>query len=334
MTQGKDDVVRLRAFLQQLSRDPIVLTIALSRAWTIKQLDVNNAFLHGDLAKDVYMKKPRGYDIGDGNLVCKLTKALYGLKQAPKAWHDSTTMVLVYVDDIIITGSSNKVIGEIIQQLNIKFALKDMVKFSAFRGSAFNNPKFYQCVMGSLQYFTVTKPELAYCVSKISQFMLQLLDEHWTHVKHILRYVCGTSTFGLLLQPTNITTMEAYSDSDWGGDPDDQKSTGSFCVFLGKNLVSWCSKKQGAVARSSTETEYQATADLVAKLIWIKNLMIELQTELPTPPSIYCDNLSAVLLAVNPIYHSKSKQFEIDIHFVCDFVTKRIIDVSHVLGTV
>ncbi|XP_057734182.1 secreted RxLR effector protein 161-like [Arachis stenosperma] len=207
--------------------------------------------------------------------------------------------------------------------------LSSSIKFSAFGGSAFNNPKLYQSVVGSLQYLTVTRPKLAYCASKISQFVQNPLDEHWRLVKHILRYIRGTSTFGLLLQPTDITTVVAYSDSDWGGNPDDRKSTGGFCVLLGKNLVLWCSKKQGAVARSSTEAEYRAMVDLVAELLWIKNLMVELHTELPAPPSTYCDNLSAVLLAANPILYSKSKHFETDLHFVRDFVTERLIGVSH-----
>ncbi|XP_016168335.1 uncharacterized protein LOC107610859 [Arachis ipaensis] len=107
--------------------------------------------------------------------------------------------------------------------------LPSTVKFFAFGGSTFNNPKLYRSVVGSLQYLTVTRPELAYCIL----------------VKCILHYIRGTSNFGLLLQPADITIVAAYSDSDWGGDPDDKRSTGDFCVLLGKNLVSWCSKKQG-----------------------------------------------------------------------------------------
>ncbi|XP_057730459.1 uncharacterized mitochondrial protein AtMg00810-like [Arachis stenosperma] len=174
--------------------------------------------------------------------------------------------------------------------------LPSSIKFSAFGSSVFHNLKLYRSVVGSLQYLTVTHPELSYCVSRQSQFVHTPLDDHWKLVKRVLRYVSGTSGFGLHLHRTSIHSISAYSDSDWEGDPDDRKSTGGFCAFLERNLVSWSSKKQGAVARSSIEAEYRAMTDLVAELIWIKNLMVELRIPLQTSPSIYCDNLSAVLL--------------------------------------
>ena len=131
----------------------LILTLALSRGWSIRQLDVNNAFLNGDLQEDVYMVQPKGFEVEGTRLVCKLTKALYGLKQAPRAWFSklssalqqygfkftrsdvslftqtttsSITYILVYVDDIIITGSSPQEIAALIQHLNSNFALKDM----------------------------------------------------------------------------------------------------------------------------------------------------------------------------------------------------------------
>ncbi|XP_052116590.1 cationic peroxidase 1-like [Arachis duranensis] len=151
-------------------------------------------------------------------------------------------------------------------------------------------------------------------------------------VKRILRYLSGTINHGLHLNKANSMEITAYSDSDWAGDPDDRKSTSGYCVFLGSNLVSWASKKQTAVARSSTEVEYRSMADLVAELIWVKNLMSELQFPSKEAPMVYCDNLSAVLLAANPILHSKSKHFDIDLHFVRDHVNSKDIKVSHIPG--
>ncbi|XP_016185289.1 uncharacterized protein LOC107626911 [Arachis ipaensis] len=132
--------------------------------------------------------------------------------------------------------------------------LPSSLKISQFGGDKFDEPELYRSLVGSLQYLTVTRLELAYAVSKIFQFMNESL---------------------------NITT---YCDLDWGRDPDDRKLTGGICVLLGSNLVFWSSKKQSVVARSSTEAEYRAMADLVAELIWIKNLLSELRVTISLLP--------------------------------------------------
>ncbi|XP_016191654.1 uncharacterized protein LOC107632496 [Arachis ipaensis] len=296
--------------------------------------------------------------------------------------HGVKTFMLVYVDDIIITGESEIQVQKVIEKLNAKFALKDMgnlhyflgiqvaktsdgglllsqqkyinevlkkanmegcsschtplpstVKLSAHGDSNFDNPQLYRSVIGSLQYLTVTRPEISYSVHKMSQFVQAPLNTHWRMVKRILRYLSGTIRHGLRLEKANSMEVTAYSDSDWAGDPDDRKSTSGYCVFLGSNLISWASRKQTAVARSSTEAEYRSMADLVAELIWVKNLMSELQFPPKEVPMVYCDNLSAILLAANPILHSKSKHFEIDLHFVRDHVNSKDIRVSHIPGT-
>ncbi|XP_016185165.1 uncharacterized protein LOC107626777 [Arachis ipaensis] len=327
------------------------------------------------------MRQPQGYVQGDGKLL-GFTVTASDVSVSTKFDANATTFVLVYVDDVIITRSSTSAMMAVVNQLNCKFALKDMgdlhyflgiqvsktkggglllsqekyvtnllgkvcmtgckpcktplpssLKISQFGGDRFDEPALYHSVVGSLQYLTITRPELAYVVSKLSQFMQDPLESHWKLVKRIPRYASGTIKYDLHLRKNDSLNITAYCDSDWGGDPDDKKSTGGMCVFLGRNLVSWSSKKQSLVARSSTETEYRAMADLIAELIWIKNLLSELRVT-ASIPTIYCDNLSVVLLASNPILHSKSKHFEIDLHFVRDYVAKEVVKVSHVSGSV
>ncbi|XP_020963495.1 uncharacterized protein LOC110265078 [Arachis ipaensis] len=116
--------------------------------------------------------------------------------------------------------------------------LPSTMKLTGIGGASFADPRLYHSVVGSLQYITITRPELAYNVSKVSQYMQNLLKVHWLVVKRILRYLAGTLTSGLLLDKDPSLEIFAYCDLDWGGDLDDRKSQGGYFIFLGKNLVS------------------------------------------------------------------------------------------------
>uniref|UniRef100_A0A1S4BM80 Uncharacterized mitochondrial protein AtMg00810-like n=1 Tax=Nicotiana tabacum TaxID=4097 RepID=A0A1S4BM80_TOBAC len=122
----------------------------------------------------------------------------------------------------------------------------------------------YRSTVGALQYLTFTRPDIAYAVNKVSQFM----HYHWVAVKRILRYVNATSSHGLFLSHGSSGLLHGYCDSDWGGDVDDRKSTTGFAIFLGFNLISWASRKQKVVSRSSTEAEYRALAAATSEMTW------------------------------------------------------------------
>lgn len=385
----------------------IVLSLAVTFDWTVKQLDVSNAFLHGTLHEQVYLKQPQGYVSPQfPNHACQLHKALYGLKQAPRAWYDMLSKslvkqgfqnsladsslfvlshqsdlvyVLVYVDDILITGNNSQLVDHIIKGLGSDFALKDLGVLHYFLGIevlhtpsgmmlsqakyakdllikagmddcrpcaspssiksttlasdlSFESPEFYRTLVGSLQYLTLTRPELSYAVNSVCQHMHHPLDSHFTAVKRILRYVKGSLDQGLCFSKGNSLHVTAFSDADWAGDALDRRSTGGYCVFLGTNLVSWSSKKQPTVARSSTEAEYKALANAIAEVVWIDHLLKDLKYPVLSShlPVLWCDNSSAISLASNPVFHARTKHVEVDFHFVREKVLHKQLLVKFV----
>lgn len=145
-------------------------------------------------------------------------------------------------------------------------------KLSKVGSDTVDDPTQFRSIVGALQYATLTRPEISFSVNKVCQFLSNPLEEHWKAVKRILRYLSGTLQHGLLLQPAAIQQpmqLLGFCDADWATDPDDRRSTSGACVFLGPNVVSWWSKKQQLVARSSAEAKYRSMAQLAAELIWI-----------------------------------------------------------------
>ncbi|KAL7608574.1 hypothetical protein Lser_V15G11391 [Lactuca serriola] len=365
-------------------------------------MDVKNVFLHGDLTKEVYMKPPPGVTHPHDH-VCRLKKALYGLKQAPRAWfekfstiiqslgftasnYDSglftktttsgTILLILYVDDMIITGSDAHGILDLKQSLSSFFEMKDLGLLHYFLGlevlphdtgiylsqakyasdiisragitdckvantpldpnfhlspgdgSLLSDPTLYRQLVGSLVYLTVTRPDLAFVVHIVSQFMASPRTTHYIAVLRILRYIKGTIFHGLYFSSTSSLELRAFSDADWDGDITDRRSTTGFCFFLGDLLISWRSKKQSLVARSSTEAEYRALADTTQELVWLRWLLSDMGLSLSSPTVIWCDNTSAIQIAYNDVFHERTKHIEIDCHFVRQHVIRNTITLS------
>ncbi|XP_042757561.1 secreted RxLR effector protein 161-like [Lactuca sativa] len=171
---------------------------------------------------------------------------------------------------------------------------------------------FYRTVVGSLVYLIVTLPDIAHVVS---QFVTAPTYVHWGVVLHILRYLRGTQFQTLLFPSTFSLELRAYSDADWDGDCHDRKSTIGFCVFLGESLISWKSKKQDVVSRSSTEAEYCAMAVTTCEIIWLQWLLADMRVYISSPTPLHCDNKSAIQIAKNYVFHERTKYIEIDFHF-------------------
>ena len=127
------------------------------------------------------------------------------------------------------------------------------------------DPTAYRSLAGALQYLIFTRPNIAYAVQQVCLHMHDPREPHLTAMKRILRYLRGTIDFGLLLRRSSTTELRVYTDADWAGCPDTRRSTSGYAVFLGDSLVSWSSKRQPIVSRSSAETEYRVVANVVAE---------------------------------------------------------------------
>lgn len=189
-------------------------------------------------------------------------------------------------------------------------------KLSSDEGPLFQDSSWYRSIAGALQYLTLTRPDIAYAVQQVCLHMHAPREAHVTLLKRILRYIKGTAAFGLHLRASTSPTLTAFSDADWAGCPDTRRSTSGFCIFLGDSLISWSSKRQTTVSRSSAEAEYRGVANAVAECTWLRQLLGELHCRVPQATIAYCDNISSVYMSKNPVHHKRTKHIELDIHFV------------------
>lgn len=203
-------------------------------------------------------------------------------------------------------------------------------KLTLNSGYALLDPTEYRMVIGSLQYLSFTRPDISYAVNKLSQFMHRPTMDHWQAAKRVLRYLVGTPTHGIFLSSSNTLDLHAYSDADWAGDSDDFVSTNAYVIYLGRHPISWSSKKQKGVARSSTEAEYRSVANTVSEIRWVTSLLTELGISLPSMPVTYCDNIGATYLCANPVFHSRMKHVGLDYHFVRNQVQSKSLRVAHI----
>ena len=309
-TQLEDlDFLDTFAPVAKLTTLRLLLAIAAANNWTLTQLDVNNAFLHGDLIEEVYMKPPPGLVLPHSNRVCKLQRSLYGLRQAGRQWYaklssflisnkytisnanhslflkhsgSNTTALLVYVDDTVLTGNDKAEILHITNLLDQHFKIKNLGDLTYFlglevahnssgihlsqrkytidllhetgmqncspmptpmahssrlsitEGTPLNGDEAsaYRRLIGRLIYLTNTRPDIAFSVHNLSQFVSAPTNNHNQAAFRILRYLKGNPGFGIFLSSISSMHLKAYSDSDWATCPDSRKSVTGFSVFF------------------------------------------------------------------------------------------------------
>ena len=123
--------------------------------------------------------------------------------------------------------------------------------------------------------------------------------------------------------------LVAYSDADWAGNVDDMRSTSGSCYYLGNNLISWSSKKQNSITLSTAEPEYVAASSCCAQLMWMKQMLEDMNIELGKL-TIYCDNTSTINISKNPVQHSKTKHIKIRYHYVRELVEQELVELAYV----
>ncbi|GJX74182.1 ribonuclease H-like domain-containing protein [Tanacetum coccineum] len=266
-----------------------------------------NSFLHGDLDETIYMILPDGlFNPGDKK-VCRLKKSLYGLKQTPRQWNAKLTHALlendfcqsksdyslftksynneflaqlVYVDDIIVTGSNVHEIKIFKEFFKSKFMIKDLGKLKYFFGIEVVDTNDGICLS-----------QMKYCLDLLSDFGLLackpyaiLLEQNLflsnepTFNDHVidnitdtrmLRYLKGSPGKGIHITKSANTSLVVFVDADWAKFVVTRKSVTGFCIFVNASLVSWKSKKQNTLFKSYAEAKYRAIASATSKTVWI-----------------------------------------------------------------
>ncbi|KAL0534935.1 hypothetical protein IC582_029239 [Cucumis melo] len=215
----------------------VLLSVVVNKDWPLYQLDVKNAFFNGDLVEEVYMTLHQDLK---PNLVSR--------------WPDLRKVSLCLRENIIDLLTGTSMLGCRPADTPIEFKCKlgnsdDQVSV---------DKEQYQRLVGKLIYLSHTRPDISFAVSVVSQFMQAPYEKHMEAINRILRYLKNTPGKGLMFRKTNRKTNEAYTGSDWTGSVIDKKSTSGYCTFVWGNLVTWRSKKQSVVARSSAKAEYKA----------------------------------------------------------------------------
>jgi Reverse transcriptase (RNA-dependent DNA polymerase) len=192
----------------------------------------------------------------------------------------------------------------------------------------------YCAIVGKCMYLsTCTRPDISYAVRELARFMSNYGQRHYDAAKHLLRYLQGTRSRGVVYgdTPNPFPLFRAFADSDWAMS-EGRRSVSGFVVECAGGPIAWSSKQQAIVALSSCEAEYLACAHCARQIVWLRNLFEELDYAQTRPTVLYCDNKGTVACTHDPHSHSQMKHIDIRAHFIRDCVNSRIIDVHHIPG--
>ncbi|BBH06980.1 wall-associated kinase 2 [Prunus dulcis] len=213
------------------------------------------------------------------------------------------------------------------------FPMEQNLKLNNEDGELLHNPETYRRLVGRLIYLTITRPDIVHTVHILSQFMQSPRTTHKDAADRLLHYLKGTPGQGILLSSSNNFQLRAYCDSNWASCPMTRRSTTGYFVLLGESPISWKTKKQDTVSRSSAEAEYRAMAMATCELQWLRYLLYDLGLSHTTPSLLYCDNQAALYIAANPVYHECTKHIEIDCHVVREKIQNGSLRTAYIPST-
>ncbi|GKA20528.1 zinc finger, CCHC-type containing protein [Tanacetum coccineum] len=298
----------------------LILALATYHGWQVHHLDVKSAFLHGDLKEEVYVTQPEGFiQQGNSGKVYKLTKALYGLRQAPRAWNMKLIKTLKSLD-----FKEMKEIDLFKSQMKDKFEMSDLGLLAYYLGievtqtggeitikqTGYINKILKETSMmesndtkipmdPGTKHYNHTRPDLSYSVGLLSRFMQDPKDHHLKAVKQVIRYIKGTKEHGIIYKKEGGCRITGYSDSSYGINTDQGKGTTGIVFYFGESPI---------------------TCELTG---WEEKRI-----------TLKVDNISAMALVRNPVFHGRSKHIDIRYHFIRECVENGHINVEHVSGRI
>ena len=242
-----------------------------------------------------------------------------------------------YITQGCVKMNQNNYVGRVLERFNTSNC-KPRATSSKLNMDLSNNSdpvdsRKYREIIGSLIYLmTCTRPDLSYAVGKLSQYLLELRQQHWVAAKHILKYLRGTSHYELRYQKSEELGILAYSDADWASDQSDRRSTTGFCFYLYKESspISWKSKKQPTVALSTYESEYMALAKTTQENLCLIQLLNGMDPQQRYEPAkILGDNQGAITLSKDPVNKQRCKHIDIKYHLIRDAQRKKKIEIIY-----